>query len=287
MKKINAGVKISLLAVALLLPVKTIAQDVVMPPFKGFKLEEGSKTYTPDNLWDYINGGADSYNALGFEELQIFEYKKGKKISVKVEVYRHRNPVMGFGIYALERSPTYNFIDLGTQGYSGEGYTNFCKGSYYVKIYTYSKSSKALAAVEEIARLAESSLEGSTQMPAILDKFPAKGRKINEEMFISENVMGHSFLSDAFRTSYSLDGKEFYIYLFDGSDSDNISQMAVEYLKKQQLDTDNTAEGKSMFEDGYNGYVFMAWKQGLMVLVSGLDAEDLSIADSYISQIIN
>jgi len=41
-----------------------------------------------------------------------------------------------------------------------------------------------------------------------------------------------------------------------------------------------------MLKDGYNGTIFLAWKDSLMVLISGLAKDQADIADKYISEIL-
>ncbi len=277
---------IPLVALYFLFTYTAMPQGFNVPDLDGFKKESAYPVYTPDDLWDYINGGADSYNALGFTDLTIFEYKKGKKNIIKLEIYRHRSPEMAFGIYALERAPTYNFIERGVQGYSGEGFLNFFKGVYYIKIYTYSKNKKALDGVESLALAVDKAIDAKNMFPAALNLFPAEGRKINEEMFVSENVIGHSFLSDAYRASYSVGEKSFIVYLFERENSNDIDSMIQTYMSRQNLDVENQPEGKATFEDGYNGVIFLAWKNNLMVLISGLDSADSDLAVDCISRII-
>jgi hypothetical protein len=262
------------------------SQGFESPELNGFKKEANYPVYTPDDLWDYINGGADSYNSLGFVDLNIVEYTKGKKNVVKLEVYRHQSNDLAFGIYALERAPSYNFIDLGVQGYNGAGFSNFYKGDFYVKIYTHSKSRKALEAVDLLANAVEEAIQADTEFPELIKAFPLEGKVINEEMFVSENVIGHSFLSDAFRASYKSDGKSFIIYLFARDNSSEIGTMVQNYLARQNLDTDNQPEGKSTFKDGYNGDIFLAWKSDRMIIITGLDAADSDFAGNYISKIL-
>lgn len=263
-----------------------LAQDFIVPDLDGFKKESNYPVYTPDDLWDYINGGADSYNALGFVDLNIYEYSRGKKNVIKLEVYRHINNDMAFGIYALERAPSYNFIDRGVQGYSGEGFENFFKGSYYIKIYTHSKSKKTLAALAKLSELVDQAIEAPTDFPVLVISFPEEGKNINEEMYVSENVMGHSFLSDAFRASYSVGDKSFIIYLFTRKENTGINEMVSKYLARQDIDSNGLPEGKAAFKDGYNGDIFLAWQDKRMVLISGLKKEDADLADSYISKIL-
>ena len=271
-------------SVASLLTVKS--QGIDFPHMDGFNLEKNYPVYTPDNLWDYINGGADSYNALGFTDLNIAEYTKGKKVSVKVEIYHHLNENLAFGIYALERASSYNFVQVGIQGYSEEGMINFLKGSYYVKISTNSNSKKALVVVDEIALKLEQMLEGSVEFPGILSDFPPAGKAVNEEMYIAENVMGHEFLSNAFRVNYNLEGSRFVVYLFAEGSPEKQSGMVQEYLSKLDLESESVSEGKYAFKDGYNGDIFLGLKGARMVIITGLDNDQSDIADKYINEVL-
>ena len=82
------------------------AQEINIPDLKGFKKITNYPVYTPENLWDFINGAADTYLAYGFVDLHVAEYKKGKNV-IKLEIYRHSDNTMAFGIYSTERSPSF------------------------------------------------------------------------------------------------------------------------------------------------------------------------------------
>lgn len=152
------------------------AQEIVLPELEGFKKITKYPVYTPENLWDFIDGAADAYLAMGFADLNVAEYKKGKEI-IKLELYRHTDHTMAFGIYASERSPSYRFVNLGSQGYITDGVINFFIGSYYVKIRTYSDKPKTLRAEEALAERVAVMLPGEMEMPALLSQFPDAGRK--------------------------------------------------------------------------------------------------------------
>jgi hypothetical protein len=109
------------------------AQELVLPGLTGYKIKTGYPVFLPENLWDFINGAADTYLAYGFVDLHVAEYKKGKGV-IKLEIYKHTDNTMAFGIYSTERSPSFRFVNLGAQGYIADGTINFFKGSYYVKI---------------------------------------------------------------------------------------------------------------------------------------------------------
>ncbi|HNY14358.1 MAG TPA: hypothetical protein PKI12_02380, partial [Bacteroidales bacterium] len=55
-------------------------QDPVFPELDGFKKLTKYPVFLPENLYEFINGAADTYLALGFTDLHVAEYKKGKDI---------------------------------------------------------------------------------------------------------------------------------------------------------------------------------------------------------------
>ncbi len=134
---------------------------------KGYKIKTDYPVFLPENLWDFINGAADTYLAYGFVDLHVAEYKKGKNV-IKAEIYRHSDNTMAFGIYSSERSPSFRFQNLGAQGYVADGAINFFKGNYYVKIKTYSKKEKVLQDAESLATRISGLLTGDAAMPELL-----------------------------------------------------------------------------------------------------------------------
>ncbi len=261
------------------------AQEMSLPELKGFKKQTNYPVFGPGNLWDFIDGAADNYLAYGFLDLHVAEYKKGKKI-IKLEVYHHKSSVLAFGIYSTERSPSFTFTGPGAQGYTTDESINFYKGDYYVKIRTYSKNEKVLRSAEILARKVADMLPGNTDMPAELAMFPGAGRKINEEMYINESVLGHKFLNKAFKANYSVGPDNFSIYIINKASSDEAKETVEAYLSAVGLEASDAADGKYVISDGYNGTIFMVCKGKIIVLISGLSKDQSDIADSYISQII-
>jgi len=261
------------------------AQDITLPNLEGFKKSTNYPVYHPENLWDFINGAADTYLALGFVDLHVAEYKKGKE-TIKLEIYRHSDHTMAFGIYASERSPSYRFINLGSQGYVADGAINFFTGNYYVKIRTYSSKPKTLKAEESLATRVAGMLKGETEMPSPLLQFPDEGKKVNEETYINESVLGHQFLSKAFKASYLTGTDEFSIFLMNLQSAEETIRTIEAYLTYAGVDVVKTDEGRVVFTDGYNGTIFLSWKGDRIVIISGLAKDQADIADRYTSDIL-
>lgn len=261
------------------------AQEFSFPDLPGFKQTSKYPVYLPENLWDFINGAADVYLALGFMDLHVTEYKKGKE-TIKLEIYHHRDHTMAFGIYASERSPSFSYINIGAQGYLTGGSLNFFKGDYYVKLRTYSKKQKTLSAEESLARRIADMLQGETSMPAQLSLFPGEGKKEKEETYINESVLGHEFLNKAFKAQYQVGNDNFSIFLMKFTNPKDALKTAETYLTSAGLDAGSSDTGRFVFTDGYNGTIFLSWKNDTIVIISGLAKDQADIADKYTSEIL-
>ncbi|MCX6326628.1 MAG: hypothetical protein NT144_08300 [Bacteroidia bacterium] len=262
-----------------------LAQDFTFPELAGFKKTTDYPVFVPDNLWDFIDGAADTYLAYGFIDLHVAEYKKGKNV-IKLEIYRHSDKTLAFGIYSTERSPSFRFMNIGAQGYIADGAINFFKENYYVKIRTYSISEKVLQSAESLALKVASMLRGDSEMPAMLSQFPEIGKKINEETYINESVLGHKFLNKAYKAIYEAGSDNFSIFIMENNSPAEAMKSIETYLAATGMDAVGAGSGRYMLKDGYNGTIFLAWKDNIIVIISGLSKDQSDVADRYTSEIL-
>lgn len=262
-----------------------VAQEITLPQLTGYKKTTNYPVFRPENLWDFINGAADTYLAYGFVDLHVAEYKKGKNV-IKLEVYRQGDNTMAFGIYSTERSPSFRYINIGAQGYVADGAINFFKGDYYVKIRSYSTNVKVLQSAESLALKVSNMLKGESKMPALLSQFPETGKKVNEETYINESVLGHKFLNKAFKANYESGSDVFSIFILENNTPAEAMKSVETYLASAGMDSPGAGSGRYMLKDGYNGTVFLAWKDNVIVIISGLSNDQSDVADRYTSEIL-
>lgn len=277
--------KLFLITIFIVSTFTLFSQDMNLPPLNGYKKVMDYPVFTPDNLWNFINGAADNYLAYGFMDLHVAEYKKGKDV-IKLEVYHHKNNTMSFGIYSSERSPSFRFVSLGSQGYIADGAINFFKGDYYVKIRTYSKKEKVLQSAQTLAQQVANMLPGESMMPEVISQFPSEGKKVNDETYINESVLGHSFLNNAFKANYESGDQVFSVYIFDKSSAQDVLSTVNQYLKSVKMDETDEENGKVILNDGYNETIFLGWNGNRMVVISGLAKDQVDIAARYTSEIL-
>ena len=271
--------------ILLMLSVPGLTQDIRLPELKGYKKVSSYPVYLPEKLRDFIDGAADTYLTYGFIDLHVAEYKKGKNV-IKLEIYRHSDNTLAFGIYSTERASSFRILNLGSQGYISDGAINFFKGNYYVKIKTHSKNEKILSAAQSLATKVANMLEGDSKMPYVLSMFPEAGKKNNEESYINESVLGHKFLNKAFKATYEAGNDIFSIYIIENISPEVTRKSIDEYLVATGTESVDSESGRYMLKDGYNGTVFLAWKENRIVIISGLSKDQSEVADRYTTEIL-
>jgi len=226
--------------------------EVSFPKLKGWKLEVSSTVYTPDNLWDLINGAAELYVSYDFVDLHLADYKSRAGTVIHAEVYRHSSTENAFGIYSSERSPEYNFIPVGIQGYLEEGVLNYFTGQFYIKLYSTGSGKEVQESLKSIAEIVSDHLGQKNEWPALLEEFPAEGRLDNRDHYTRENFIGLDFLHSAFTAEYEAGYK---LFVIRGKDNKEILEMAQAYLKFTKQDISPEKESSFTIKDRYNGEI--------------------------------
>ncbi|HUX96488.1 MAG TPA: DUF6599 family protein [Bacteroidales bacterium] len=261
------------------------AQDISFPELKGYKKNTDFPVYTSNNLNELRSSLVETFLSYRFVDMNIAEYRKGKN-KIRVEISRHADNLMAFGIYSLGRSSSFRFLNLGSQGYSAEGVVNFFKGQFYVHLNILPWNEKNIQMAESLALRIANMLPGYPEMPAILTRLPETGRKTNEETFINENVLGHKLLAGAFKAVYEVGPDIFSLYLIENHSASETWKMAEAYLKQAGEDIPESETGKYVISDGYNGTVFLAWSNKTMIIITGLAKDQADVADKYTSEIL-
>ncbi|MFC2098103.1 DUF6599 family protein [Bacteroidota bacterium] len=248
------------------------ADDVSFPKIKGWKLEVSSTVYTPGNLWDLINGAAESYLSYDFVDLHLGEYINKAGTLIHAEIYRHSSTENAFGIYSSERSPEYNFLPVGIQGYLEEGVLNYFTGQFYIKLYSTGSGEEVQESLKLIARSISDHMGQMNKWPGLLEKFPEEGRLENHNHYTRENFIGFNFLHSAFTAEYEAGYK---LFVIQGKDKAEILEMVQAYLKFTKQDIDPEEESSFTIKDRYNGEIPVVLFGNYMAgAINGADSDE-------------
>ncbi|KPJ48325.1 MAG: hypothetical protein AMJ41_05150 [candidate division Zixibacteria bacterium DG_27] len=127
---------------------------------EDFQFRDSISVYLPENLHYYLDGGAEFYLNNGFVKLatSLVASKKTDQ-DITVEVYRVQKPSQADFIYRTERGDSPDNFPIGDKGYRSDGYMQFVKGVFLVKLLAYDATEAQLEASVALAKFLEASIQ--------------------------------------------------------------------------------------------------------------------------------
>ncbi|MCX8063567.1 MAG: hypothetical protein N3G21_00145 [Candidatus Hydrogenedentes bacterium] len=92
--------------------------------------------FTPDNLFDYIDGEAERYLPYNFQLLTVVNYRHQSDSNNKVEIqlYQMGSVLDAFGIYSVLRDSKKEKFPCGNDGFVGSNQAMFYQSKYFIKL---------------------------------------------------------------------------------------------------------------------------------------------------------
>jgi hypothetical protein len=187
------------------------------------------KTYSGNNLFDYINGAAETYVKYNFIEMRMLNYVKEKNY-ITVEVYRHLNTENALGIYKTERPSMPVLIDCGYEGYMVHGGINFCNDSFYIKISYNLNSNESKETALVIASLLSDQINTNPSLPNIYSIFEKQNMINGSEHFIADAYLGYHFFNNAYTITYQVSGNQYESFIIKFPDNKALRKTLKVYL---------------------------------------------------------
>ena len=228
------------------------------PQVEGWKMIAVPTQYTPENLFEYIDGGADAFLQFDFEELVTTSYVNARKVEVTVDIYHHRDAARAFGMYSQERPAGTTPLGVGIEGIAGPDHLEFVAGSFYVKLAQ--AGGKEASFLRMFADKIAARLPGTREPPAVLKSFPDKGKRARAEKLTARDFLGHAFLHDAAVVPYQIEGAQFRLFAIEGKDEDDVLNMVQRYRAAAKAPASQIEKtGGATLSDPLNGEVLLRW----------------------------
>jgi len=201
-------------------PVPSEGSDVsrLLPPpstLENWIVADGPSEYSPDNLWEYLDGGAPLYLSYGFQRLAHVRYQPSADdlAGVTLDVFDMGSELGAFGIYSSGRPPGAELRQWGAEGYRSGTATGAWKGSYFVHAEADDDRPALIETLEGLVGGVCERIAGESSRPSILDPLPTRGLVARSERFIAEDLLGHSFLPGGVLATYEIDDREARLFL--------------------------------------------------------------------------
>lgn len=181
------------------------------PEFLWKQVGEES-AYTPDNIWELIDGAAEIYVAYGFKGLVERRYELQGCVAT-VDIFDQGEPMNAFGVFSRESPPDAERISAGAMGAAVEPYQcMMIKGRYYVRAQAMQGDLNA-PECRGLLVAAARDLPGGDDPPPELGSLPSRGRVAGSLGFSRKSYLGLADLSNCLFAKYRMgDGREFELF---------------------------------------------------------------------------
>ncbi len=215
----------------------------------GTKIADSPYLFESHNLFEYINGAADSYIAYGFASLVGANYFIGSNPndSMTIDIYDMGKKINAFGVFQSKRDKDASSLNIGAASFGAYGYLAFYKDRYFVEINAFIKDEEWKAQPMIFARTLAENIPGDNSPPFELSYFPEHGRIKGSEKYIRGGILGHAFLDRGIVCGYLLDGETVSAFL-SFFPSKNAAETSFEQYRKYLQ-----KHGKCLPLDGFGG----------------------------------
>ena len=121
--------------------------------------------FGPDNLYEYINGAAESYFKQNFEALEVVTFvdNADNSRSITIEFFDMGEDDNASAMFESQRAPGEDVAPYGVDGYKGGYSVTFWRSQYYVKVRATWKSEQSAALMHALAEAADKSIPDDTE----------------------------------------------------------------------------------------------------------------------------
>ncbi len=136
----------------------------------GWAASGQDRFYSRDNLYDYIDGGAELYLTFGLRSVVSRRYARPGQPDIVVDLFDMGTSPDAFGVFSLVSEAPDTAFGQGSQYV--HGLLLFWKDRYFVSILTKAETEESGGAVLSLARSIEAAIAADGPMPAIVSLLP-------------------------------------------------------------------------------------------------------------------
>jgi hypothetical protein len=172
----------------------------------GWMQDGPARTFTVDNLYEYMDGNSEGYFLYNFVEMRGVTCKKGD-VTFVVDISDMGEPDFAYGMFSSTRDLRQPMSVVGAGGQIVPRRLIFAKGQYYVEIAANPEGDHT-PALKLFAAALEKAVPGTTATPAALAWFPTERQQ--SLRLVPESVLGLRILRRGYVAQYEY-GKAFVV----------------------------------------------------------------------------
>jgi hypothetical protein len=174
----------------------------------GWSRTKAPQAFGSENLWEVIDGAAETYLGFGFQEAATAGYVDASGIEANVEIYRMSDGLGAFGIYAQEADPRAEFLPVGNEAAASSNALVFYRGAHYVKIAAFKGGEGVKGRLRQLAEDIARGLPAG-ERPAAIDRFPPGRLVAHSVRYVPKDALGQGYLGNGLEAQYQDGAKTF------------------------------------------------------------------------------
>jgi hypothetical protein len=170
----------------------------------GWTPVDGVHLFGSDNLYELVDGQADSFFAYGFEQVQVQAYENATGGLLRVEVWQMDTASNAYGLYTMLRSG--EPVAIGNSGDADPGRrVDFWQDRTFVRVFSFAPEDADM--LKSFAARVSSALPSGGQPPSLIEVLPKEGLVKGSEVFFHRETSIQDYLWLGGQNLLSLDAE--------------------------------------------------------------------------------
>lgn len=182
---------------------------------RGWKIFDKVKQFTPQNLYDQINGRAEFFLAYDLIRMTFASFINNADEGqfIDLSIYDMGSSTNAFGVFSGERSPGETPVRLGREGYRTDANFYIWKGRYYIRIIASGSTDEFKKIGMDLAGKVTGFLQDSGEPVWGLAALPLVGRVPKSVRYVKADAMGLDFMKQTYMARYRVGNTTVTVFL--------------------------------------------------------------------------
>jgi hypothetical protein len=250
----------------------------------GWTSDGEPQLFAGEDLFTYIDGGAEIYFEYGFRKVIVQDYRNAAGSRLSLEIFEMESPESAYGIYTFKKSAAGEPIVLGDESQLDEYYLNLRKGPYLLTLTGLDPAAVTRQDLLLVARSVEPKLGPSAPPPGLISQLPGEGLKPQSIKYFKGPLALYNsypfFRTDVF--AFSAGAKAEYdsgysLYIFEYPDAQSArcrySEAGKSFARDDKYRDFSDESGIYRLKDDRDTPIFVATEEGYVMILVGLEDE--------------
>ena len=173
------------------------------PDLRGWQPKGPPQHYKGEDLFLYIDGGAEIYREYGFKQVIVQDYRDTKNRSITLEIFEMANAESAYGMFSFKSGAKGISYSIGHDARLEDYYLSFWKGPLLITLIGFDASAECREGILRLARAADARIPLTGTRPSLISVLPKEWAESSRIIYL-KGILGlnniHAFFPyDLFR----------------------------------------------------------------------------------------